>query len=108
MSKLEADYKPGLIKRIEERFPGCWVLRIDTEFLPGVPDLLILHKTMWALLEVKREANARKRPNQDHYVDLFDNLSFASFIYPENEEEVLNDLQVAFSPGRPARFFERQ
>jgi hypothetical protein len=34
-------------------------------------------------------------------------LSFGAFIYPENAEDVLNDLQHAFQSGRTARVSQR-
>ena len=49
-----------------------------------------------ATLEVKRSANAEKRPNQEYYVELMDGMSFSRFICPENKEEVLDALQSAF------------
>lgn len=95
-SMLEADYQAYLIKRIKrDVLPGSLVLKNDTQYLQGIPDLTVLHGPKWAVLEVKTSARARKRPNQEYYIDLFDGWSFAAFIYPENEEDVLNDLQFA-------------
>ena len=99
----ENDYQSALIKRIKERFPGCFVLKNDTDYLQGVPDLLVLFRTRWAMLEVKASARSPFRPNQEYYLEQLDRLSFAAVIYPENEEEVLNDLQQAFQSRRRAR-----
>lgn len=96
MSRLERDYKPRLHKRIERMFPGCVIIIIDEQLHSGYPDTLILYGDRWAMLEVKRSANARRRPNQPYWVDEFDDMSFAAFICPENEEEVLRDLQRSF------------
>lgn len=71
--------------------------------MQGTPDLIILWKQYWASLEVKASASASEQPNQDHYIRRLDAMSFAAFIYPENEEEVLIALQQAFKPPRRAR-----
>lgn len=100
-AKLEADYQAGLVDRIEALFPGCFVRKHDIQ--QGWPDLLIIFGNKWAMLEVKPYASAKQQPNQAYWVDHFDSLSFAAFIYPENEEEVLHDLQQAFCPSRKPR-----
>lgn len=96
----ERDYQAQLIQRIERRFPGAVVLKNDTAYLQGVPDLLILYENQWAMLEVKIGANSPTRPNQDYYIELFDRMSFAAYIWPEVEEDVLNELQHTFRFGR--------
>jgi len=67
----------------------------DANYLQGFPDLTILHKNKWAVLECKRSRNDTHQPNQDYYVDVLDEMSFSRFIYPENKEEVLYELQQA-------------
>lgn len=79
-------------------FPGCIVLKNDPNYLQGIPDLIILWGPRWATLEVKKSANASHQPNQDYYVATMDNMSFSRFIYPENKEEVLHELQQSFRP----------
>lgn len=92
----ENEYQGRLIKKIKERFPGCEVLKNDPNYIQGVPDLTILYKDKWAALECKRSADATLRPNQSYYISKFDSMSFSRLIYPENEEEVLNELQQSF------------
>lgn len=100
---LESKYQAHVMDRLRAEFPGCFILKNDTSLIQGVPDLLVLYNVFWAALEVKASARSRVQPNQNYYVDLLDGMSFASFIYPENEEEVFRDLQYAFSPERAAR-----
>ena len=74
-------------------FPGCIVTKLDSADIQGIPDLLILYKDKWGTLENKRSAKASHRPNQDYYVEKMNEMSFSKFIYPENKDEVLNELK---------------
>ena len=77
---LENKFKKGIIREMKER--------------------LVLYGTTWGALEGKKSASASHRPNQDYYVQQMDEMSFAAFIYPENKEEVLNELARSFeAPG---------
>lgn len=98
----ESVYQGKLVKKLRNLFPGCVVIKLDPDYMQGVPDLLVLYSSNWAALEVKRSARSENQPNQEYYVDLLDSMSFAAFVYPENEEEVLHDLELAFqSQGHP-------
>jgi hypothetical protein len=72
------------------------VLKNDPNYIQGIPDLMVLYEDRWAALECKRTRNAPHQPNQDYYIGLMDRMSFAKVIYPENKEEVLNELSRAF------------
>lgn len=96
MAKLESQFQKELMDEIKKRYPGCFILKNDSGYIQGVPDWLILYKDKWAALEAKRSRTARKQPNQEYYVDQLDNMSFSRFVYPENKEEVLRELQQAF------------
>ena len=93
---LEAGFKTKLCSELKEMFPGCFISHLDPNETQGVPDLLILWRDRWAMLEGKKNAEASVGPNQKYYVNLFDEMSFAAFIFPENKEEVLYDLQRSF------------
>lgn len=95
-SRLESGFQDGLREDLYELFPGCLVMKMDSSYIQGIPDLLILYQDKWAALECKKSANARRQPNQTYYVNKMNNMSFAAFIYPENKEEVLYELQRAF------------
>jgi hypothetical protein len=93
---LENRFKTKLIAEIKKRFPGSFVFHLDPTELQGAPDLLVLYKDKWAALEGKRCESASVRPNQKYYVDLFNHMSFARIIFPENAEEVLNEMERSF------------
>lgn len=92
---LERNYQSGLIKKIKDILPGCIVMKTDPTYIQGLPDLLILYNDRWATLEVKISETAHRQPNQEYYVNIMDQMSFSSFIYPENEKEKLDELQKA-------------
>lgn len=93
---LESQFQSKLIKEIKERFPGCIVVKNDSSYIQGIPDLTIFYKDKWATLECKQHKNAKRQPNQKYYVGLMNEMSFSRFICPENKEEVLYDLQRSF------------
>lgn len=93
---VESIYQAKLIKRIKSLLPGCFVLKTNPNYIQGIPDLLVLCDDKWAALEVKGFKGASYRPNQPFYITLMDKMSFARTIYPENEEEVLDELVRSF------------
>jgi hypothetical protein len=99
----ESQYQAKVIQKLKVMFPGCLVLKNDPQYLQGVPDVLILYYGTWGALEIKLALNGEIQPNQRHYVELMDQMSFAAFICPENEEMVLHELQRALEFGRQAR-----
>ena len=103
MNKKESNFQRELIEEIEETFPGCYVFKNDPTYRQGFPDITILYKDKWATLECKRSARDKHQPNQDYYVEDLNKMSYSSFIFPENKEEVMNELQRALKPGRASR-----
>jgi len=97
MSKKENKFKSELKKDLKNIFPDCALFDLDPNQQQGVPDLLVLYKSYWAMLECKRNAKSSHRPNQDYFINKFNEMSYASFIYPENKEEVLNALESTFN-----------
>lgn len=92
----EAKYQADLVDKLQKMFPGCFIIRNDPSDIQGIPDLLILYGCSWAALEVKASERSPNRPNQPYYIELLGSMSYAAFIYPENEEQILHDLQFAF------------
>ena len=95
-SKLEKEFQADLIKELKSRFSGCIVMKNDSSYIQGIPDLLVLYKDKWATLENKKNAKAHKQPNQEYYVNLMNGMSFSRFIFPENKDIVLNELESFF------------
>lgn len=104
----ESGFQARLVRTLKERFPGCVVLKNDANYIQGIPDLTVFYKNKWAMLECKRSENENHQPNQDYYVEQMDEMSFARFIFPENMEEVLNELERSWSVTRPTRFSKRK
>lgn len=103
MAIRESKFQKEVIQDLNHLFPGCLILKNDCNYLQGVPDLIILFKHTWAALEIKNSLRAPRQPNQEYYVEEMDKMSFASFICPENKQEVLNELQQAFRSRRATR-----
>ena len=96
----ESDFQQHLIRKLKILFPGCYVFKNDAGYMEGVPDLILLFEDRWAMLEVKASAKSRRSKAQEYYVERLDRMSFAAFIYPENEERILNEIQYSFQSHR--------
>lgn len=88
----ESSFQAGLIAKIKKRLPDAIVMKTNPNYIQGMPDLLVIHDNKWGALEVKKDIHAKHQPNQDYWVDRMNKMSFARFVSPENEEEVLNEL----------------
>lgn len=99
---LESAFQGKLIKELKARFPGAMVMKTDPNYIQGLPDLLVLYEGRWAALECKREEKAHRQPNQEYYVDRMNRMSFSRFIFPENKEEVLREMERALRPSGEA------
>lgn len=91
----ENKFQSELIKELKRLFPGCMVMKNDSNYIQGIPDLTILYRNRWAVLECKRGENDSHQPNQDLYVERLNSMSYSAFIYPENKERILYELQQA-------------
>ena len=98
--KLESVFQKRLKAEIEVIFPGCVIKRNSVDDIQGFPDLTIFYKGKYAMLECKRYKDAPHRPNQDYYINMFNNMGgYASFVYPENKERVLEEMRLHFKGG---------
>jgi hypothetical protein len=94
--RKESDFQGNLIKDLKKRFPGCIVIKNDPTYIQGIPDLTIFYKRHWATLECKKTQKAHHQPNQEYYVKLMNDMSYSAFIFPENKEVILNELEQTF------------
>lgn len=105
---LESNFQRKLKDDLEKIFPGAMVLKNDPTMCGGIPDLLILYKNKWAALEVKRSEAAAKKSmkenlKQAHKVEVMNSMSYANYVYPENKEDIIHDLEQAFKIERNSR-----
>lgn len=103
----EGRFKEEFHQDLKDLFPGCVILKNDELLQQGIPDDLFLYKDFWAMFEVKASRSAARQPNQEYYIQLFDEMSFAAFVYPENKEEILHAIQLAFESRGKARVSKR-
>ena len=96
----ESAYQSKLIKKIKNLLPGCIVLKNDSSYIQGIPDLTVLYEDRWGTLEIKIDVDADVQPNQEYYVEKMSDMSFSAFIHPGNEAEVLHGLQKALGLAR--------
>lgn len=90
----ESAFQLKLIKEIESIIPGSIVLKGNSAFIQGFPDLVVLLPNgKWCCLECKKSEDAQHQPNQDYYIDFLNDGGYASFIFPNNKEDILNDIQ---------------
>lgn len=100
MAKLERNYQPKVIKKITERLPDSEIFKGDTRYKQGSPDLIVLNGRCWATLEVKKNDSATRQPNQKYYINKLNDMSYAAFIHPDNEEDTLDELQRTLQDQR--------
>ena len=92
----ESNFQSNLKKELKKKFPNCIITKLDSSDIQGIPDLLILYNNKWATLENKKNSKSNKQPNQEYYVNKMNEMSFSRFIYPENKDEVVNELNNFF------------
>lgn len=94
MSKLERDFQRTLIQDIHKRFPDAIVKKNDSGHIQGIPDLSVDIGAYSYHLEVKRSEKAPYRPNQEFYLEKYNQSGgWARTIYPENKELVLDEME---------------
>ncbi len=95
---LESEFKKRTIQRIKDRLPSLDLDFINTKpFNRSMPDTFVIGPWCWAALEFKRSEDADQQANQDYHIERLNRKGYARFVFPENVEEVLDDLEAVFS-----------
>lgn len=93
----ENDFQRQVVRELRELLPGCLVLKNDSSYIQGIPDLSVLSGECWAFIEIKRSADEPYRPNQEYYLEKAKNESMSWTLYPENKKEVFDEIQRSFA-----------
>ena len=104
----ESEFERQLIEKIEELYPGAIIPKNNPNLIQGIPDRLVLWGPRWAAFDAKNSPDAPRRPNQNYYIRTMNNMSYASFVYPQNEETFLHELQQTLRPNRRTRLSKRE
>lgn len=90
---MEAKLQTEIIKYLKKK--GCYVIK--TKPGPGVPtgcpDIIFLFEGFWGAIECKASKLARFQPLQKETLEKFNEWSFAKAVYPENWQEVKQELE---------------
>ena len=101
--KKEGDYQKDVIDRIKEALPGAIVMKNDSSYIQGIPDLTVIYGDKYAMLEVKKSQHDylyNQQPNQEDYIQQFHDWgAFSYFIYPEVDDVVFKELIGYFGGG---------
>ena len=93
----ESNFQSRLVDKLEKMFPGSYVMVNDGRRIQGFPDVSIFHDSgRWATLECKRSSNEPFQPNQEYYIEDMGKKGYSAVIFPENEKEILDELQRTF------------
>ena len=93
--RRETKFKKMFKKKLKRLYPECIIVEADPTYFWSVPDVYFFLGSFWAALEFKRTEGSSRRPNQEYWVEVLDKMSFARFVYPGVEEEVLSELEAA-------------
>ena len=94
MPQLESAFERKLVDKIKREYPGAVILKNNPNYIQGFPDRLLLYENFWAAFDTKREGASSRRPNQSYYIRKLNKMSFAQFVYPENEYDFLVELDL--------------
>lgn len=89
----EVDFQSKFISKLRKLGCKCYKQQMNATTRAGTPDYIVLVGPVWIMLEFKRSKNAPKRPGQQQNIDWANEVSFGYFCYPENADEVYNEIK---------------
>lgn len=92
----EADFKSTFLKKVKQAVKPLAVLQYkeDSSTVVGFPDTLIVLEGVTVFVEFKKSKRAKFRPLQKEWNQkLNDNGHFAFICYPENADEILEEIK---------------
>lgn len=91
---LEKDFQKEFIRQIKLTLPNSIAIKNDANYLQGFPDWTVIDGPRVYIFEAKAFKDANRQPNQEYYVNAINEAGgFARFVYPENMQEVLDEIQ---------------
>lgn len=95
---LESKFKRDFQLKAMRRFDGLIFVNVTPQNnFWGIPDSYFFFGPNWGALESKRSSTASRRVHQEYYVNLLNSMSYARFLHPGNEKEILDEMEYLFS-----------
>ena len=95
----ETTFRTKFLKQFKILYPAADIHPNTGCGIQGYPDTSIKFNGKNAHLEFKASAKAKVQPNQRWYVEDLNQREFARFIYPENGDQIMEELHGYFNSG---------
>lgn len=90
---LEKDFQSKFLAKLRKLGCKCYKQQMNATTRAGTPDVIVLLGPVWIMLEFKKAKNSPKRPGQQKNIDWANEVSFGWFVYPENADEVYEQIK---------------
>lgn len=93
---LERDFKQVFQKRLKKEVKPVAILQYkqDATTIKGFPDTLVILEGVVIFIEYKKSKKAKYQEGQKLWHDRLEDAGhFSFYVYPENADEVLNEIK---------------
>lgn len=93
---LEKDFKKSFQTRVKRAVHPLAILQYkqDSTTVAGFPDTIIVLEGITIFIEFKKSRTAKFRPGQKEWIEKLNNNGHFAFVcYPENADEVLEEIK---------------